>query len=317
MASQTRVAGRRAAALSGLVFLWLVVARLPATAAEKFSLRLHLTPGQAFKVRLSVEQKIQPTIQGEQVTTTQTFGFGHTFRVQQVAADGTATCEVTYDSVVIQQGGGLQPKLEYDSTDTSAPVPPAARQFAGIVGQRYSIKITPTGRVIDVQGGQAIIERLNKAFGLSDEGVPKERNGNAVVKAMLEQFTAVYPDQPVAVGDSWITRTMMYMGFPMLAASRYTLEDRQGGVAVVGVASNVQTPATAAPVKMGTSSIRYDLSGKQSGKLHLDESSGWILRSEFTQRVSGTMKLEGLPRTEGPQSWPISMVSVFRVEPLE
>ena len=104
-----------------------------------------------FRQRLFVDQKIRMTIQGQQATTVQSFVFGYSLRVQTVDTDGTAACRIQYDSVAIKQGGGLMPKLEYDSTAAGGNVPAGAKDIAAVVGQGYSVRIAPTGEVIDVR----------------------------------------------------------------------------------------------------------------------------------------------------------------------
>jgi hypothetical protein len=106
------------------------------------------------------------------------------------------------------------------------------------------------------------------------------------------------------------------MGFPLIAANAFTLKSRRNGRAVVAVASNVQSPRRTEPAKMGETSIRYQLAGTHKGEIQLDESTGWIVKYELTEQVSGKMIIEGMPRSTEAQTWPVTMESVFRIEPV-
>ena len=123
-------------------------------AAEKLDLKLRLKPGQKYGMRLITEMKRMETMEGKQEHESFMFDRGMGFEVKEVDANGVALVEVTFQTLrmkVIRAGGY---RMEYDSTKQSAAddyskVP--AIEAAGL-GESFSIKISPKGEIIEVEG---------------------------------------------------------------------------------------------------------------------------------------------------------------------
>jgi len=125
---------------------------------------------------------------------------------------------------------------------------------------------------------------------------------------------AVGPDGPVGLEDSWSEKIVISKGFGMIEENTWTLKARRDGKALVSVTSKVSPNPQAAAIAVGTMKIGYDLSGKQEGTIEIDEATGWTLRQELTQELSGKVRLEGGPSGLKESSWPISIRSKILVE---
>jgi hypothetical protein len=122
----------------------------------------------------------------------------------------------------------------------------------------------------------------------------------------MEQILAIYPDEPVGIGDSWSRRATISAGFPLLLENTYTLRSRQDGLAVVDVASKMSKNPAGKPMKVGPATLDFDITGTQEGQMTISEATGWVTKSTLKQKFAGTLKMENAPGTEGALSWPIS-----------
>ena len=111
----------------------------------------------------------------------------------------------------------------------------------------------------------------------------------AAMKQNLQTMFALYPDGPVAVGESWQRKVTTSKGMPAVLEAVYTLKNRSSGVCTIELHAKVSPNPDAPPVEMGTGKREYELSGEQRGTMVVDEASGLPRKMTTTQVVSGTM----------------------------
>jgi hypothetical protein len=288
--------------------------------SEKIFLQLRFEEGKTYRMRMTTQQKITQTMQGRTMEMPQSIGFGLTQAVKEVKEDGTAVVQVTYDSIQFKQEGPMG-AMDYDSDNPPETVPLMAKGFAALVGQGFSLDMTPEGRVIRVEGADQLLARVTESI---DIAVPamrstietqmKQQFGDQALKEMMEQMMAIYPEEAVAVGDSWSRKMTVARGFPMIIDNNWTLKSRADGVAVVEVSSKVEPNPDAGPMEMGGMSIQQKLRGTQNGTIEIDETSGWVVKSTLNQDFSGEMTVVG-----GPQevTIPMSLEGAVLVETLD
>ncbi|MHC4404828.1 MAG: DUF6263 family protein [Planctomycetota bacterium] len=286
---------------------------------EKIELRLRFKEGDSIKQKMITDQQIVQTIQGQKQDMQQAMEMGMTQDVEKVNPDGSARIKVTYHSVkMVQQAPPPVGKIEYDSANPPANVHPMAAGMAALVGQSFTIEMTPEGTVTKVEGADEMLERIAEqvpAGGAMVKEQLKKQFGDEALKQMMEKVTAIYPDNPVDIGDSWNTSIEVTTGFPISMENTYTLIARRDGVAVLDVRSTVKGNPNAKPIEMGPMKIKYNLSGSQYGETEIDEATGWPVKSTMKQDLSGQVEMIGGPAAMSP--WPISIKSDIRVVPDE
>lgn len=311
-----------AALLAGSVFaLAALRAAAGADDAGKVRLRLGLEQGKAYAMATVVEQKIDQDIQGRKVATSQRIGTDYTFEVQEVKRDGAMRAKVTYQRVRMEQDGPMG-KVDYDSANPPEKVHALAQGAASLVGQSVTMELMPDGRITRLEGMDALFKRMLDGMEFPP-GVPKatmeeqlkRQFGDKAMRSSMEQLTAIYPEKPVAVGESWTRKARASVGFPMQVETTYTLKARKDGTALVGLKSKVAGDPKADPMKMGPLSMAFDVSGSQEGEMELDEATGWTKRAKITQDLSGKVKVEGMPGQTEAMSWPITIQGTVAVEP--
>ena len=286
-------------------------------ATEKIHLRLNLQEGESFSLRMVTDQDVSQTIQGQQQETKQTLGLGYTFDVNQVNSDGSALTRVTYDWVLFEQDGPLG-KTKYDSATPPDTVPPAAAGYAALVGQGFTMEISPAGWVQDIQGVDDMITRMLEELDLPEDPTTdsieqsfRDQFGDKALKEGMENMMAIYPEEPIGIGDTWNKTIAVAVGFPMILENRWTLTALEDGVATVDVYTTVNPNPEAAPLEIGPFKVSYDISGAQQGTMTLDEDTGWTISAHLTQTLAGEVAMgDGM-------SWPIFLKSTTRLESFE
>ncbi len=263
---------------------------------EKIQYQMQFKEGENYYLRFLTEQKISQTVIGRQQYTEQTIGLGCDLDVKNVEPNGNALVSYTYRWVkFIQTVAGS--RVEYDSSDKGTPVPPMAQGFAALLDESFSLKTTPQGRVEEVMGLQGLRENIERKI---PEGPMKEALKVGIrqfineegIKEMTQSTVAIYPENPVGIGDSWKKTVVMTQGAAMTVENEYILKDRKNGVSFIDVNSNINSNPNAGPVTMAGAKVSYDLSGKQKGRIELEESTGRIITSRINQDISGQIKVE-------------------------
>lgn len=82
--------------------------------------------------------------------------------------------------------------------------------FRGLLGVTMTMEMLKTGRIIDITGGDALVDNMIKNSGITDEaqiqamreGMENQYGGQKIA-AGFEQFTYIYPEASKKIGESW------------------------------------------------------------------------------------------------------------------
>ena len=114
-------------------------------AQDKVELRWKWVKGQELVYKSS--QKTSLEFGGQPMD--QAMGYTYSLTVEDVAASGEATIKVKY-LAIFTRGNGPQGEFDYDSEkDKEAPKEGPAAMQAKMVGQTFTMKMTPVGKVTD------------------------------------------------------------------------------------------------------------------------------------------------------------------------
>jgi hypothetical protein len=272
-------------------------------------LRLQFEPGRSFTMEMTLDQQISQTLFGQQQDMTQAMAMTYGVTIDDIDAAGNGLVRWTYDAV----------QLLYDSSDPAAEVSPLLKGYAAFVGRSFTARITPKGRILEVSGFEEILQAL-----LQDMQLPPGPEADAVraqleaqlgdraMQELLSRMMAVYPDGPVAIGDSWTNRAAVTSGYPMTVDATYTLNERGAELAIIGVAATVQSTPDAPPMEMYGMNLSFDLAGEQAGTIEVDLESGWVVRGELQQNFAGEVSVSGGQAGEGMQ-WPMSITGTMKL----
>ena len=177
----------------------------------------------------------------------------YSMTAQEVDEKGVATLLVKYEAMAAKGSGFME--YEYDSEkDKEAPKDPQVATMAKLVGQTFTLKISPKGQVSDVKGFEKIMDLLMKD--LEDQpqaemmrAAFKQMFSDDAMKSTFQQMAPQLPKDPVAKGETWkdaFTFKMAMFG-SMKFGITSTLEDFKDGVAVIKQDYTVEMKADEQP----------------------------------------------------------------------
>jgi hypothetical protein len=267
-----------------------------AFAADQAELKLRLKKGQTYTITYAHESESTQTIPNvPPQKMTQKLSVDYRIDVEQVDAEGAATLKVLYEAISMSQAGPFGAS-QFDSRKQGegAPDEPLAQGLSAMVGQSYTMVITPSGKVAEVRGVDKVLEAVLKQM-KGEEGpvrdmvveTVKRQLSNEAVREQMQNLFAFYPEKPVAVGDTWTGKSKANAGVSLLMDNSYTLKERKGGEATIAVESKAAADPEAKPNNLGGMTVRQDVKGTQKGTITLDEKTGWAKRSDLTLDVKG------------------------------
>lgn len=276
-------------------------------------LKLRLKEGDKRVLKIATSGKTTVDVMGNKHTVDEKTSLAYLFEVKSVDPNGTAAVNVTFeemdlgflDSMKLLGGAGVP--------DFEKQLKPLADAL-NLTGKSFTMKVMPTGRVEEVQGMSDAVEQMLAAFPSGEGplgalgGMVKEvfgpqlanRMGDSATREQMDGCLAIYPDEPVAVGATWVKGRIINSGAaPQNCRETWTLKARENGVATLEMTAEI-TPNTDAPAQsMMGMTVENAVSGTQTGTLSVDEATGWITSGAINQNVSvkTTLKEVGMTST--------------------
>jgi uncharacterized protein DUF6263 len=184
-----------------LALAFLLGATLQDDAVE---LRWKYEKGQELRYRTT--QKVSSDVNGtpvrQQMSTTMAL------EVKEVDEKGVVTILVRYEAVAARASGVQE--YDYDSEkDKEPPDDPPTRMMSKLVGQVFTMKTGPDGKVLEVRGYEKLVEAMSKAFG--EDEAARERAKQALkqmfsdeaCQSRMQQLAPPLPAGKVRKGDGW------------------------------------------------------------------------------------------------------------------
>lgn len=300
----------------------IAVGLVRAEAAEKTQYRLKLEKGQKHYMRMTTEQQITQTVMGQEQKVEQGIGMGADFDVNDVDSSGNAWVRYTYRWVKFSQKSPMG-EMVYDSSKKDSPVPPMGQGFAALLGEGFALRITPKGKVEQVKDLDKMRSniRAKLSAGPMQEVMIKSLEkymSEEAIKESTETSLAIYPEEPVGIGDSWSKTIIMSSSAAMIMENTWTLKGRKDGVAAIEVVSVIKPNPEAKPIDIGTMKMSYQLSGKQQGLIEMQESTGRMIHTKLNQEMSGQVTVKNTATPDAPDMViPMKTKAIISIEMTE
>jgi len=285
--------------------------------ASAVQLSLKLNKGKTYFERTMIEQKMTQEMMGQQQIINLTIGMIQKADVLDVDSQGNMRIRYTYTWTRIKQDGPMG-SMDFDSAKQTTP-PAGAEGFAALVGQSFSVRISPKGKVLDVNGvkemAEAVRQKLPPGANPADMSSPlssflEEQS----IREMTEQSMAVYPEKPVDVGASWTTKQTIKRGMPMFTESKLTLQKLEGGVATIALAGTIKPDPSGPAMDVQGMKMKMDMAGTQDSTILMNEATGLVLSRKGKQNLKGQIKVGA--SAEGPfdMQIPMTMATTFTID---
>ncbi len=260
-------------------------------ANEKVQYALKLTKGQSYYIRFISDEEFS----GQNSYSHQRLiGFGSTFDVKSVDDSGNALADCTVKRIQFKQNtiGGVpeNQEVDYDSSDPNKQTIPKiegmgdmafmhARWVRAFLGEKFTIRITPSGQIQEIMGLETLGKNLDKKL---DRNFIKPQNikPDQVNRFILLSFLPVlsfFPERPVGLGDSW-TRTEVFTHEQR--EHTWTLKNRNAGVATIEIDTVIKYEKPSMEIPDFPDSVH------SYGQIKIIESSGRIIHSKIIKELS-------------------------------
>mgnify|MGYP006270736855 CR=1 FL=1 len=250
-------------------------------------------------------------IQGQNVNMTQSQAMTYRYDVEEVADTSihmAHTLTRVKGSTEVPMAGQNQ---SYDSAESTSGV--NARMQA-LLNQSIRFQVTPTGTVTEVDNGDAVIDRMleNGPSNLPSDtlrAIYRDILTPDSFRKMTSFGYSMYPEQPVAVGDSWTSARVMNMGVPIQLNGTYTLTevDASTGTALLDVAYDVSSPDEGSTLSVSGMSMTMNMSGTMSGMMRMDLVTGMLRDQNLDMDMEADASMENASLPGGSMSMTMDM----------
>ncbi len=282
-------------------FLVLALPLLAAPQDGPVELRWDLRKDTRFTYRLQLHVK----------TASLNYDFDDTFRfsVTDVDEKGQALVRARYEEVGMK-ASGMQ-KYSFDSRkDKDTPEDPNARMFSRLVGQSFTFRMTPSGRILEVSGLDAVMDEMTKDARSEEERAMLKQSlrmflSNDIMKSRLQQVMPVLPEKSVNSGDRWPYEAVLMLPLlgPVKCAVDSTLKELASSEARFSQEIEIGKPTTDGVDPMAGFLVIKPSRGKGEGAFSVREGR---LRS-FSSEVRLDFVL-------GEQAWDATFTSELKLE---
>lgn len=267
--------------LSALFFstvLFLLTACNSTEQQNKYPLNLRLAVGDTFTILTVNEMNSSFDILGKKQETKSVSESLSRFEVQDSTAEGKSIqLTVTILKNEISFGDEEKNKIADSVVEKS-----------GKIGKEEKLTIlVKDNKVVNVKGVENLIASGNQ---ISDSVSAKIFDEDMMRETMGFLFDP-YPEQPVAVGETWSKKTTMNIGGMMMNMnSNYKLKEVKDGKAFINVSTVVDSEEAQNPLFPGLKTL---MSGKQEGEIIISLADGYLVESKNVSNMKADMEMAG------------------------
>ncbi len=172
--------------------------------------------------------------------------------------------------------------MNIDTAKESDPSDMQANIFKGLIGVAMEMEMLNTGKIVQITGTENLINAMVANSGITDDATKQQvykamesEFGSNTLASSFEQFTYIYPETKVRVGDNWQNK---HTG-DLTADNTWTYVGAKNKErSISGLSDIVLSTATEA--------MSMTLTGTQTTQIVCDAKSGFI--KQFNSKSTGT-----------------------------
>ncbi len=295
------------------------------TPAGKIDLKLRLKAGESHEMKMTQTQNIAQTMNGQEQKMTQVQEMIMGQDVLSVDANGNMDVEMTYKSIKVVMDGPMG-HLEFDTANPKPPDPnrPDEKILAGIfsamAGSKFQMKVSPTGKTLDIRGLEAMVARMKEKIGSNPEmqGLDKffdKMLDEKQVKEMTGSMMGKFPAEPVTVGDTWYDTISMNFIMPIDIDTTYMLKQRKDGIAYIDAVAKMDMGDSSKAIEIDPNNkVSMQISGTMNSTSQVDEATGLTRKSNIAMNFSGVVRMEANQQMPEGMTMPMTITGNAVVE---
>ncbi len=166
-------------------------------------LRWKLIPGETIEVSFNQEMSMATNLMGNELKSVADMGMVLLWKVDGVAADGTAQISQSIDRLMMKMETPAGEPIQYDSATPGEPegmTKSLADSIQPLVGVEFSQQMSNRGEILTVELSPQAQAKLAKTPAGAQLSEIFSKDG---LKSLLHQAATVLPQEPVRPGDTW------------------------------------------------------------------------------------------------------------------
>ncbi len=287
----------------------LSVATLTASSSDAaVTLRLKHKQGETNRIQIEQEMNSNARVQGQEIRNSMKQTMVTETHIESVNSEGTAKArqEIKQVRMSMSMPAPVNQEFSFDSEKAENPsAPPGYSDVMGaLIGKPFTMNISPTGKLSDIQVPAGVLEQMQKIPGAA---MMQSMTSEEGLRQMMTQSAFHLPEKPVDQGDTWSNDVTMDMPFGKLIAKQvYTYQGTNAqGLHEIGITVEMQIePAEDQPFKMSLKN------SDSSGTMLFDNDAGEVKSVEMKQNMDMQMSV-------ADQTFDQSIEQVIRLKSLD
>lgn len=279
--------------------------------AKKTELSLHLQQGKSYTQVTDSHITIDQEVQGQQMKIVMDISGSMTYRVTAVTASGY-DMDVQYDSL------SMAMQMPQGTMNFSSEKNDASDIFSSILksmkNRPFQVKMTTKGKITEVKN----LDKLFDSMFESAPQLPEQQKaqiksqlmrsyGEDAFKGNVEMTLAIYPDKPVAPGDTWVIENKQKSGMPVEITTTYTYKADDTSDYLITGDSKLQTSNPDQYIENNGMQMKYNMDGTMTSEIRVDKVTGWIKEAHLKQEMQGTTTIKANAQMPNDMQIPMTM----------
>lgn len=279
--------------------------------AQKINLQLKLKTGETYSQVQTSKLIIDQKINGQNIETEMTITGKTSYQVNELK-DSIYSMDISFESLSLNMKSP-QGSIQFSSESENPEI--MGRVLKALIHQPISARMTWHGKFLEVHSN-IIIEKVVNQFQELDEAQRTQIRqqleqawGEETFKSSFEMMSAVYPNENVKVGETWLKRSQLKSTVLMNVDAVYTFtKSSNEGNAIHGDIKLLPTDSSVTAMINGLP-IVYNLSGTMTSDVVLNKETSWISKATMSQTISGTATIKDSEQVPGGVVIPMTLKS--------
>lgn len=289
----------------------LVMTVVTMTRAQKNDLRLHLEKGKEYSQAVSAKTTVTQNLQGQEMQTDITITGNTAFLVK-------GEDEKFYEMELRYKSLGMRMSMAGNTMEFSSDKPgaddPLSKILVTFIDKPFMVRMSKKGKIEEVKGMDKLWEGIIGQVGAMDEAQKQQIKqqmvdafGEKSLRGSIEMVTAIFPENPVAVGEKWVLKGKLESVTQADITTTYELKDFSSDSYTISGKANVVTPENSDFKTTNGFPVKYDLKGTTTSEIKVDAKTGWIIESKMVQELKGQAMIKPGDQLPNGMVIPMSM----------
>lgn len=281
--------------------------------AQTFDLKLNLEKGETYQQIIHSKATIKQEVYGRDINIIMTIKGALSFMVQDATPEAySMQARFTQLAMNMQtpQGEMAFNSEKDDSNDIFSTI------LRSMKDKTFNLTMSKNGKITDIDKIDKLWEKA-----INDvEDIPQMQKdqiksqilkayGPDALKGNIEMVTAIYPDNPVKLGDKWTTKTNLETGMSANMTTEYEFFELTSNYAIIKGNSKIKTADKDAYIENNGMKMKYDMTGTMVSDIKVDKNTGWIEEAKIDQELIGDAFIKKNPQLPDGMKIPMRMKS--------